>query len=489
MNKQSITTTLLRQLESKPATAFFINGPPGAGKTYLLNEFAESLPAYLSNTQVLGPYRTLQDTVHITKDLQEFGYLSMPAPEDCREDWYSTWIWLRDNLKVSTRQNFIILIRLDDKLFAQFEELRVWFSSLRYMEHYWNNHKIRLLFVVAGYWNHMALEEYYRTIQLSFPYTTSTNYTVWNKISEDDAVNLVKRKLEGVLLAESFGRLMYEITGGLVGALIDILACLESSNPGVSDILIATQKAVEKGYYAKTLVESWRGYPVAFTQSINQLLLYKKFSMSDKNAIDLLRTAGIVSSQEVLGKTFIQVSSWYIELLLRSYASVLGISNEGWGKVQFNEFTLGLTTFNVEAYKVINSIENLIRNFAIARLCEQDDYTDHILQNRVLRRKKSYVTSGDDDVYTRAAEWKERSKHYRMNTTFNPLIAYVSTGDLVQLVREIAVAGDGFWNDIVNAIDKITPIRDAVMHHQMIDEKSLESLYSLQMKIYSALNR
>ena len=46
MDKQSLTTTLLRQLESKVATTFFINGPPGAGKSYLLHELAESLPAF-----------------------------------------------------------------------------------------------------------------------------------------------------------------------------------------------------------------------------------------------------------------------------------------------------------------------------------------------------------------------------------------------------------------------------------------------------------
>lgn len=95
----------------------------------------------------------------------------------------------------------------------------------------------------------------------------------------------------------------------------------------------------------------------------------------------------------------------------------------------------------------------------------------------------------DDDIHERAVDWRERSRKNGMDTTINPLIAYVSTGDLVELVREIAESGDPYWDDIVDAIEKISPIRDAVMHHQIIDGKNLESLRRLQVKIYNALNR
>ena len=93
------------------------------------------------------------------------------------------------------------MIRLDDNDFSQYEELRTWFSSLRYMEHYWNNKKVRLLLVVAGHWNHVALENYYREIQLSFPYTTSTNYIIWTRITEEETVELVKQQLHVSVLS------------------------------------------------------------------------------------------------------------------------------------------------------------------------------------------------------------------------------------------------------------------------------------------------
>lgn len=491
MDKQVLTPLLLRQFESKFASTFFINGPPGSGKTYLLNELAASLPAYTPNTQVLGPYHSSLDQISasIVDDFLGLGYLNSPAPQECQDDWYSTWFWLKDHLKVSGRQNFLILIRLNDNNFSECDHLRSGFSSLRYMEDYWNNAKVRLLLVVAGYWNHVSLEEHYRTIQLSFPYTTSTNYLLWNRISQNETIELVRKNLDVSALTEAFGKLIHEITGGLPGAIMDVLAFLKSPHPSMRDVIAATRLAAEEGEYGKALVKSWLQCPPSFTQLIEKLLLYRRLNSSDKNAIDLLNIAGIISAQELAGRTFIQIRSWYIELVLRNNAKMLGLDTRDWQEMQFNEFAPGLSAFNLDAYKIINSIENLIRNFAIARLSEQDCQDEHILQNKVVRRKKSSYTNEDDDIYDRAYSWRKRSRENGMDVSLNPLITYVSTGDLVELIREIAIQGDPFWDEIVSAIEKVAPIRDAVMHHQMIDEKNLESLYDVQVKIYSALNR
>lgn len=491
MDRYSLIPLLLKQFDSKFASTFFINGPPGSGKAYLLKELASTLPSYMPNTIALGPYNSSFEEMNgrIVDELFELGYLNTPAPQDCKDTWYDTWAWLKDNLKVSGRQNFALLIRLADRNFSECDDLRSWFSSLRYMEHYWNNSKVRLLTVVAGYWNHPALEEHYRTIQLSFPYTTSTNYLVWDSISERETVELIRTRINVSGLENAFGKLIHEITGGLPGAIMDILAYLRVDHPSVVDFLTATRLAAKNGEYGKELVKSWLQCPPSFTKVIMHLLLYRKLNSSDKGAIDLLKIAGIVSLQEIAGKTFIQLSSWYIELVLRNHAEVLGLNNEDWQKMQFEELVPRLSAFNLDAQKIIINIENLIRNFALARLSEQESSDEHILQHKVLRRKKNSTLNVDDDLYERADAWRERSKQNGMDVGLNPLITYVSTSDLVELVREIAVQGDPFWDEIIAAIEKITPIRDAVMHHQMIDEKNLESLYNLEIKIYSALNR
>ena len=60
------------------------------------------------------------------------------------------------------------------------------------------------------------------------------------------------------------GKLIYEITGGLAGAIMDLLGLLETNNPRVSDIIYATRQAARIGVYSNLLVQSWRNYPNIF---------------------------------------------------------------------------------------------------------------------------------------------------------------------------------------------------------------------------------
>jgi hypothetical protein len=192
--------------------------------------------------------------------------------------------------------------------------------------------------------------------------------------------------------------------------------------------------------------------------------------------------------QEIFNQSFVKISSWYIELLLKNNLDVLGIDDDVWKKIEFQEFAPIISTLNVEAYKIINNIENMIRNFALTKLGEQDTGEAHVLQNKPLKRKLTYQSHIDEDAYDRASDWRERSRQNGIDVSLNPLITYLSTGDLVQLLREIGASGDSSWKEIMDTLQKVTPIRDAVMHNQVIDEKSLESLYSLQVKVYNALN-
>lgn len=45
------------------------------------------------------------------------------------------------------------------------------------------------------------------------------------------------------------------------------------------------------------------------------------------------------------------------------------------------------------------------------------------------------------------------------------------------------------WHEIARSIRKMGIIRDAVMHHQIVDDTAIDHLYQLQFKIYDALAR
>ena len=71
----------------------------------------------------------------------------------------------------------------------------------------------------------------------------------------------------------------------------------------------------------------------------------------------------------------------------------------------------------------------------------------------------------------------------------NPLIAYLSTRELANLIEELgAELHSPQWLRIAQAIRALSDVRDAVMHNQLIDDNQLEQLYKLQANIYDALN-
>jgi len=70
----------------------------------------------------------------------------------------------------------------------------------------------------------------------------------------------------------------------------------------------------------------------------------------------------------------------------------------------------------------------------------------------------------------------------------NPLLAYLKTRDLADLISEIGVAENSkAWLAIAQSIQTLSDVRDAVMHNQLIDDGALQRLYDLQAAIYEAL--
>jgi hypothetical protein len=93
------------------------------------------------------------------------------------------------------------------------------------------------------------------------------------------------------------------------------------------------------------------------------------------------------------------------------------------------------------------------------------------------------------DGYERANEWKNKSVKHDLYTNINPLIAYLSTNDLADLISELSLMNkSNEWKRISQSIVSLSHVRNAVMHNQMIDDQSLIKLYDLQAEIYDALS-
>ena len=139
---------------------------------------------------------------------------------------------------------------------------------------------------------------------------------------------------------------------------------------------------------------------------------------------------------------------------------------------------------------MVNEIENLVRNYVSAHLWSHKlSPADHPLKERLY--KFSEEKGREEDAYERALDWKERNLRRKVySSKLNPLIAFLSTISLADLVREIGEEiNSPAWIDISNAIREMSGIRDAIMHNQIIDDSDLSMLYDIQEKVYKALSQ
>jgi hypothetical protein len=154
--------------------------------------------------------------------------------------------------------------------------------------------------------------------------------------------------------------------------------------------------------------------------------------------------------------------------------------------LEIRDISPEINTINVEAYRVIRDIETSARNLVIIALSN--------LQQKELELLEGFAVSYEGDapqtLLDKAKYQRDRTKAKGLNTSINPIIAYISTGELAHLIKEIEHRFDvSHWDEIGEKMLKVAAIRNAVMHNQLIDETALDELYDLQHKIYAAFSQ
>lgn len=494
------TTALVHQLisliQAKTATTFFLNGAPGSGKSHLLRELAERLPAEISHSVVLGPYQISAANAGelselILQDCQKASFVDSPLPTNGelngRLNLADAWQWLGRNAHVRRGQTFLILIDLQAETLFQLDKISTLFSAARYLEGTWSQPGVRLFHMFAGYWDHPALEDHFRDTHMSFPYTVGRNYAVWQGLSAAEMVALVRRTYPKHTNS-LHGHILAELAGGHPAAAQDILAQTQATKLSFPALIDATQQAAENGAAGHALLDAWSRLPDESRSVLRNLVLQRHMSTGvPPGYLERLRTAGAIRLDALGSKNYVSFRSWYAELLVRLHLGALGIADEETQSVQIQHLMPRCSMLNAEAYRLINDIENQARNFAAVQLCLRQTPGEPILKGRCL--KYDYTKGEAEDAHQRVTTWQERSAASGLPTTLNPLPAYLSTRDLANLIAEIGrEMGSEAWQRIAEAIRDLADVRDAVMHNQLIDDDALQRLYDLQAGIYEALS-
>lgn len=479
---QRLTTTAL----NNAASTFFLNGARGVGKSYLINQLADELPGYIPYCHTLGPFALSAEEVgglgqEIVKSCRRAGFVDSLPADMANLSLTESWRWLAENAYFPKRQTFLIFIDIEEPQHFDLDSLGTLFSDARRLEGEWDRDEPQLLIVISGYWDHSVLRGYFADIRTSFPYTAAHNFMIWPGLSLNETVELVENSRQGEteLL---HGRLLHELTLGHAGAIVDVLANVPTGHLELSGLLKGTWKAVAEGGAGKRLVAAWRLLPEDALTVVRSLLLRRHAKINGHPPyLDQLDTAGLVRLERLGVTTYASFRSWYIELLVRLNAGPLGIADEQTQRIRIDELAPPVMELNVEAYRLVNDIENQARNFITIQLMTDDD-TEPVLLHEIARNA---VPTGYED----ANRWRESRRGKGVAVEPNPLMSYLKTRDLARIVHRLAnEMQSGAWREIARSIDELADVRDAVMHNQIIGDAELQRLYELQEAIYNTLS-
>jgi len=488
-NVDHLTLQAVRAFKAKKTSSFFVNGAPGSGCSFVLAHLAEVLPIEIQRVFLLGPYALDVKEVGqlprlIAADLSKAGFASSSLTSEFPGGLHQAWKAFSSRLEVGQRQSFLVMVDLSEPcLPGDIELLANMFSAVRFLESQPFERNFGLYHVVSGFWDPALLTSHYEKIGVSFPYTRNENYRVWEGI---DAISGSRFSQSGAA-REAWNSLLIEITGGHLSVVDEICGALGDNGLRFGDIVRAVDKLAQDGPTAQRLVNLWSDFLPDIRDILHHLLANRVIHLNHARQYqELMRAAGIGKLTQVGSQYFLELKSWFVERVLAHHGEKLGFDSKWLDDTLRDEPLPQLVAFNSQAYQLLNDIETKVRQFVSVYLRHHKAPDQHILEGRIW--KKNRKTDESEDAYQRANAWKKRSANKKMHTDFNPLITYCSTTDLADLTRDMGVERNRQeWQKVANLIEELVPIRDAVMHNQLIDETSLELLLSLQERIYYLL--
>jgi len=493
MDYFEIVAYLKTALSTKSANTFFINGAPGSGKSYLHRRLTDILPEEIPHVKILGPY-LVQSGEELGKlileDLHGMMYLPEIPDRGVIDGLASALYWLNDNLSSDFRLTFVVLIDLKTS-WSDYDAYRVIFSSFRNLEGNWTHMNVRLAAVMTGFWDHPGLQDLYREYVLSFPYTPSKNYVVWEEIPLSETEILLGDMEIEEAIRPVFVKQFHQVSGGNPAIMQDILDNIAPGSPSIEELLNVARTTASDSPVSRHLVEILKKFPTETLSAVENLLYYRIIpirSLSD--SLDRLRSAGVVREVVSLGQRYVTLRSWYIELLLRLNATELGIQSS---LENLETLMPTISIVNREAYLLLQEIETLLRNHLVNLLSKERGGSATLLAD-IGHKNVRYFQEGQiffrqEDAHERAADWMERSRDRGLPVHLNPNIAYLSLTDLSNIITEIGQTTDTTdWQHVQDAVQGIVSIRDAVMHNQIIEFSDLKKILDLKNDLLSALN-
>ena len=472
-----ITERLARLLRQHSCGALYVNGPYGVGFSHLLADVAVT-EWQARGLSILGPFALAAVHAESLKEalwgeLLAKSYVSDSLSAKHMSSHKALWEAFRNAGNCEASYTFLVLVELLDGLLAPPEAIGDLFSDIRYFEGVWRHSNIRVVYVIAGSWLHQEIEEYCRSIEVSFPYSRGLTNVQWSAADPSKITGLTQRYL-GPQATQLISDALCEISGGNMAVAEAILAVLPRQPFSLELLWNTSCKVAASSVVCSELLRSWERLPSKAENLLKRLLVTRCVSVFQTNnrVSGPLLNLGIAKEVTANSQSYLRFFSPFVELCIRSNLAKLGITDLVLPRIRMDDFIPELDLLCHQGYELIREIENLLRSYIM-------------LQVQVGQRVEPTKLIG----YDKAKEGQDEDCRNGLLTPLNPLISYYSTRDLAYMVTQTSVDRNGdAWRDIAEAIRKLVPVRNAIMHNRVVGFDELDRLQQLRGQIYAAIS-
>ena len=467
-------------------------GSPRSGKTYFLSQLAEQISnrqrswvTYLSGSATklmsLEFFNGLVDTLKKEGCLDPaFELVNKPA------SLTSFFERIKPVLYKEMIRHLVILVDDLDQNKMAFEDIALLLSSVRGFYTEWREIDINIHFVFTGQINSCKLLTYYREPDnASWPFLQGkTIYHLLPLTAEEIFGSIDKATVDSKKLVELYTQYLFELSNGDLYTVFEILKSLGKKKISCLSLFEAAEKLTTSLEWIETLSLIIKGLSTKASNVLTVNLQGNFVSFSDLELEEELLLSGLFS------KTKNQTISVLNSVMERSL-------RKNWNRIKpkgapdvfsdLAELIPPVFALNKTAYELLAEIEMRLRNIVVLRLGAQKG-DRHLLSN--INIEINPRTDLKEDQYFRSIDWRKRVGKSQYVDAHAALISYTNTRDLLGLVDHLISKND----EVIVPLKVIRPrlegmkeIRDAVMHGQVITEKSVENLFDIYYELIQEL--
>jgi hypothetical protein len=454
------------------------------GFSPLIHKAIQSLDNLAEHTCISKPISLSLENIDslgslFVQEIKDFGFSNQDFKSQNTLDITSTFYWIIKNSSFRNGQRIVFPVEVENVNNQDISKLARLFSNARNFEGGWDSSELSICIIFISFWNSEALKKHYRDQETSLPFTSGVNQVNWIELNKKDFISNLSSSNGKIALSKIDSEILYEISGGIPTLAAELLESLQENDFSILNLVNQTKSIAHKGLFSKKFTQQISGFTNSIKTILSRILIERYLSNAiDQEIKEQLLLSCCIREQKTPNSGYVTFFSWAIELILRAHETEIGISSEKSQRIEVSELQPEIFVINIEAYKLIFSIEFKIRNLIFNQLCLLNE-SDHYLKNWL-----SGQLNGYNDAYSSANDWKNKSNSLGLSMDLNSLLCYLNTRDAAKLMKQLGSKIDNQeWIKIGQKLLEVSSIRDAVMHNQIIDKDDFNRLEFLNDEI------